>query len=197
MSSLPPVRLVICGAAGFIGKRHVGYAMDNPDVDLVAIVDPTPAGETLGKELEIPCFKNVEALFANSPTVMVDAALVATPSATHESISIAFLNRGIHSLVEKPISIDSESAKRILAAGKSGNAQIMVGHHRRLNPFALAAKAEIDSGKLGRIVALTAIWATRKPDDYFSAVGWRQQYKSGGPVSLSPQWKSLNDDGLY
>src|SRR6266550_948205 len=46
----------------------------------------------------------------------VDAVSIATPTETHADIACAFLGKGIHTLVEKPIAATLDDADRMIAA---------------------------------------------------------------------------------
>ena len=60
---------------------------------------------------------------------------------------------------------------------------LLVGHHRRHNPMIHKAKETIDSGRLGRILAVHGTCWFYKPDDYFD-IGWRRE-KGAGPVFIN------------
>ena len=60
---------------------------------------------------------------------------------------------------------------------------ILVGHHRRHNPLVQRARAEIDSGRLGKIVSVQITCWFYKPDEYFKAV-WRRE-PGGGPLFIN------------
>jgi predicted dehydrogenase len=60
---------------------------------------------------------------------------------------------------------------------------LLVGHHRRYNSMIQKAKTIIDSGRLGRIVAVHGAFWAMKPDDYFD-VAWRRE-KGAGPILIN------------
>ena len=60
---------------------------------------------------------------------------------------------------------------------------IMVGHHRRHNPIMRKAAEIVRSGELGTLVAVNAVWMSRKPEDYFN-ITWRRE-AGGGPVLIN------------
>jgi len=81
----------------------------------------------------------------------VDAAVVATPSPTHETVATDLLAGGVDVLVEKPLSVDSDSAWNIVAAADEHDRELAVGHIFRHHPALLELKQRIDRGELGRI----------------------------------------------
>src|SRR3982751_4773155 len=75
----------------------------------------------------------------------VDAVSVATPTETHAEIACAFLEEGIHVLVEKPIAITLAEADRMIEIGREGVAKLMVGQLERFNPAMVALRPHVKS----------------------------------------------------
>jgi len=73
----------------------------------------------------------------------VDAVSIATPTETHCDIAVAFLESGVHALVEKPIAISLDEADRMIAAARKGNAKLMVGQLERFNPAMVALRPHV------------------------------------------------------
>lgn len=114
------------------------------------------------------------------------AAIVATPSSLHVAQSAELVKAGIHILVEKPLSSTSESIVPLIEAAKlPGSGSILVGHHRRFNPYILRLKAVLDSEELGKIKTVSALWCMKKPSSYFTESPWRQTKEGGGGVILT------------
>lgn len=119
-SASRPISVSIVGAAGLIGRRHVQHVLDDAGFTLTSIVDPTPAGVELAKELGVSYFADIAALLGPSPSSeaaassLPQAAIIATPSALHVPQAILFVERGIHVLIEKPLCNSSEEAVKLL-----------------------------------------------------------------------------------
>jgi predicted dehydrogenase len=64
----------------------------------------------------------------------LDAAVVAVPTAMHERVAVPLLERGVATLVEKPLATTLEEADRLLAAAERGGALLGVGHVERFQP---------------------------------------------------------------
>lgn len=73
----------------------------------------------------------------------VDVVSIATPTETHCEIACAFLDAGVHVLVEKPIALTLDEADKIIAAAKTSGAQLMVGQLERFNPAMVALKPHV------------------------------------------------------
>jgi predicted dehydrogenase len=112
-----------------------------------------------------------------------DGLIVATPNALHVEHGLAAVAAGIPALVEKPLAADVGSATRLVEAAERAGVPLLVGHHRRHNPLIREAKAIVDSGRLGRLVAVHAFFWLLKPDPYFD-VAWRRE-PGGGPILIN------------
>lgn len=73
----------------------------------------------------------------------VDAVSIATPTETHCEIACAFLKKGVHVLVEKPIALTLAEADKMIAAAEASGAKLMVGQLERYNPAMVALKPHI------------------------------------------------------
>lgn len=73
----------------------------------------------------------------------VDAVSLAVPTEAHCEIACGLLEKGIHVLVEKPISRTLEEADRMIRAAKQGNALLQVGHLERFNPAMVALRPHV------------------------------------------------------
>lgn len=113
--STKPVRVAVIGT-GLIGPRHAEAVLSDPDTELVCIVDPNPAAETIAQRLKCSLYSSIEEMLV-SP-VNPEAAIVCTPNHTHVPVSKQLLNAGLHVLCEKPISVDIASGKDLVRSSK-------------------------------------------------------------------------------
>lgn len=171
---MTPVRLAIIGG-GVIGRRHAGAIAEVPAAELAAIADPAKSGKALAEELGVPHHGDTRSLFANE---RLDGVIVSTPTVHHFGPTLAALEAGCHVLVEKPIMATVEEAQQVVEKVAEGDRHVLVGHHRRYYSLVHTAREIVHSGKLGRLVAVTGQWNTRKHDDYYSPE-WRQKRESG------------------
>lgn len=180
----PRVNVAVIGGSGLIGKRHCQHVLASVLTNLIAIVEPSPQARAIAKSFNTALYPSVDALL-QSPH-KPDAAIVCTPNHTHVAIAAQLVCAGIHILVEKPISNSISDAKALIRLAREHNVGLLVGHHRRFNPYIVAAKRAIDSGTLGHITAVNGVWTTCKPPQYFSgaALRWRGSRSIGGGVML-------------
>lgn len=174
-----PASIAVIGA-GLIGRRHIEHIDAEPQARLAAIVDPTDDARAFAAGKHVPYFPNIAALLAADRP---DGMIVATPNQLHVAHGLEAIEAGIPVLIEKPISSDSASGERLVVAAEKAGVPLLVGHHRRHNPLIARAKAAIEAGELGRIVAVHAFFWLMKPDDYFETP-WRRQ-KGAGPLLVN------------
>lgn len=72
-----------------------------------------------------------------------DVVSIATPTETHCEIACAFLERGVHVLVEKPMALAVSEADQMIAAAKKSGAKLMVGQLERFNPAMVALRPHV------------------------------------------------------
>ena len=134
---------------GMMGRHHARILSSLDGVELVAVSDPggDPHGVAGGREV----LKSVADLIK----VGVDYAMIAAPTAYHEELALQLADAGIHTLVEKPLAVDTPSAMKIYEAFKSKGLVGAVGHIERYNPALQQLRLRLDSGELGSVYQIT------------------------------------------
>ncbi len=166
--------------AGAIGRAHVDTIRRSEHCRLAGIAEPAVAGKDYADSLGVPWRADHAALLDD---VKPDAAIIATPNATHREVAIACVDRGIPAIVEKPIASSLADAAAIVAASEQSAVPILVGHHRRYNPIIRRARRIVLGGTLGRLTNATVLAMFYKPQEYFE-LAWRRQ-PGGGPVLIN------------
>ena len=75
----------------------------------------------------------------------VQAAVVVVPTRAHYEVAKEALARGVHLLIEKPITATLEQADELLALAKQKGALLQIGHVERFNRALRAAMPYLDS----------------------------------------------------
>ncbi|HHT22221.1 MAG TPA: Gfo/Idh/MocA family oxidoreductase [Bacteroidales bacterium] len=83
-----------------------------------------------------------------------DGFTVAAPAPLHYEIAKKILEKGKSVLVEKPMTLSTETSKELVELAKKNNAQLMVGHVLLFHPAIIKIKELIDSGKIGDLYYL-------------------------------------------
>jgi predicted dehydrogenase len=86
----------------------------------------------------------------------VNAVYIATPPSSHEEYALAAFAAGKPVYLEKPMSIDSDSAARIAAAARSAGQKLVVAHYRNAQPFFNRIKSLLDASAIGEVRFVTS-----------------------------------------
>jgi predicted dehydrogenase len=177
------VRMAVVGA-GLIGGRHIEMILADRGCALSAIVDPAPGAAQRASELGVPLYASLRELFAKDRP---DGVVLATPNQLHVDQALECIAAKVPTLVEKPVAHTLEAGIRLCEAAEAANVPILVGHHRRHSSIMAKAVEVIESGVLGRIVAVVGTVLFYKADNegYFDgANAWRRE-PGGGPILLN------------
>jgi predicted dehydrogenase len=173
-------RIALAGA-GYIGLAHADAAVASGSVELCAIVDLAPASIAIAAKYGVPHCPLLSELFANHKP---DGVILATPNALHLAHAKECMDAGVPILLEKPITPTVLEAEALLAYQAKTNAVILIGHHRAHSPIMAKAREVVQSGKLGRLVAVMGSALFVKPDHYFDDGSWRREI-GAGPILLN------------
>ena len=140
--------LIGCGA---FGHFCLGAISRMPDVRPVAVADVVEASATsLAGEFGLASYTDTAALLARDD---VDVVHIATPPSTHHELALAALRTGKHVLCEKPLALTVADGEEMLAAARTAERICPVNFVLRYNAVTDAAKAILDSGVLGEVLA--------------------------------------------
>jgi predicted dehydrogenase len=134
------VRTAVIGV-GYLGRFHAQKYASLSGSRLVAVVDANrETRERVAAELGCRALADYRDLLDEA-----DAVSIATPTPLHFPIAQECLERGVHVLVEKPITETPEQARALIATAARCGRVLQVGHLERFNAAILALE-----GSLGR-----------------------------------------------
>ncbi|CAH1672337.1 Oxidoreductase [Hyphomicrobiales bacterium] len=166
--------------AGLIGRKHLAKIADHPDFDLVGIADVN-AEQVAAQNPDARVFADYRQMLDEARP---EAVIIASPNQLHAENGIECARRGIHILVEKPVTDTLESASALIAEVRKAGIRSLVGHHRRHHRQVATLRSLLGEQRIGNLVGVSAIWAVYKPDPYFAIAPWRTQ-AGGGPVLIN------------
>lgn len=141
MEAIKRLRAAAIGV-GSLGRHHArNYAelAREGRIDLVGVCDSNAeTASNIGELCATPFATDWRELRGK-----VDIVSIATPTETHCEIACAFLEEGVHVLVEKPIAIQLDEADRMIAAAKKSGAKLMIGQLERFNPAMIALRPRV------------------------------------------------------
>lgn len=172
---------IAIAGAGLIGQAHIAAALASSQIKLMALVDPAPVAQGQAKKLGLAWFASLDDLLGYQRP---EGIVLATPNALHEPQALQCISAGLPILLEKPIAPTVQEAEDIVRASEAQGVSVLIGHHRAHSPIMKAACEVVQSGELGRIVAVQGSATFYKPDEYFEQGPWRKA-KGGGPILLN------------
>jgi predicted dehydrogenase len=129
------MKMAVIGV-GHLGRHHARILAATEGVELTAIVDINEqrAGD-VAREFASRAHTDWREIIGQ-----VDAVTLAAPTDVHAAIAEPLLDRGVHVLVEKPMTATTAEADRLIALAASRNVTFAVGHSERFNPAVAHAK---------------------------------------------------------
>jgi len=134
---------------GLMGNQHLNAIKLSHKATLHSIVDVNKNSRFHAKKYKVPFYKTSKELLKNNKP---DAVIIATPNQFHEKHTSSFLKAKIPVLLEKPISDNILSARKIINNSKKNKTHLLIGYHRRHSSIVTSLKKKIESGQLGKIV---------------------------------------------
>jgi predicted dehydrogenase len=127
------LRMAVVGV-GHLGQHHTRVLAAHPEVELIAVADTRlEQAQAVAARHGAPAVADFRCLVDR-----VDAVSIAVPTAYHRAVAEPFLERGIATLIEKPLAPCRADAEALVALAEAQGALLQVGHIERFNP-ALAA----------------------------------------------------------
>jgi predicted dehydrogenase len=136
------MRLAVVGV-GHLGRHHARILASTPDVELIAVADINAArGDAIAAQHQTRAVADWREL-----VTQVDAVTIAAPTEAHVEIASGFLERGVHVLVEKPMTPTTADADRLVQLARARGAVLAVGHTERFNPAVAYVKPLVQEPK--------------------------------------------------
>lgn len=123
------VRVGVVGV-GSLGQHHARIYAELLETELVGVYDEhSTRAEQIAARYRTKAYPSLEALAQD-----IDAASVVVPTDQHHSIAGQLLERGLHLLIEKPITETTAQAEELVALAAKRHLILQVGHIERFNP---------------------------------------------------------------
>ena len=155
-----PVRIAVIGA-GYWGKKVIRELLEigrtTGRVQVHAVVDNSPTMLShCQKEFGPLDFKVDYHELLEDPKL--SAVHICSPNATHFNVASDFLKNGKSVLVEKPLTLESNDAYRLVQLAHDSRLVLCTGHIHRFNNGVRELRRAIASGVLGDLYYLRFIW---------------------------------------
>jgi predicted dehydrogenase len=133
MPLMEKIRSAVIGV-GYLGQFHAEKYAQLADTQLVAVVD-------LDRERALAVAEKTGAqAFTDYREIInrVDAVSIVVPTQCHYQVAKAFLEKGVHVLLEKPITNTLAEADELIRIASERKVVFQVGHLERFNPVVVA-----------------------------------------------------------
>ncbi|MGH3486379.1 MAG: Gfo/Idh/MocA family protein [Actinopolymorphaceae bacterium] len=179
------MRFAVIGA-GVIGRTHAQTIQAlGPRAELAAVADVIPErAQKLAGEVGVDALASVEEALARSD---VDAVTIGTPSGLHADVAVAAIEAGKHVIVEKPIEIRLDAARRIQEAEQRSDRTVMVVSQHRHDPASRIVHEALEAGKFGTLTSGNAIMSWWRSQGYYDSGDWRGTWALDGGGALMNQ----------
>ena len=150
------VKYALIGFGGIAENRIAkeGFACDKnrfaglENAELVGAFDVNAARESAVVALGLKWYNSIEEILSDSS---IDAVFVATNNLTHTELALRAMDAKKHVIVEKPLAICVEDAKKMIESAKNNNVSLTVDHMMVYNVWTQKAKELVANNALGVI----------------------------------------------
>lgn len=181
------IRFGIVGTGGIANAHATGLKALEADAEIVSCCDVVP-----GKAEEFAQKWEVENHFSSTKTMLdrggIDVICVCTPHPHHEEPMVLAAERGIHGVVEKPMTNTLEQADRILEAAAKHGTMVSSMSQRRWFPAAQKLRQAQLDGKLGDKIVMGESYCEMWRDEaYYKRGAWRGRWDTEGGGVMTNQ----------
>jgi predicted dehydrogenase len=143
-------RIAVIGTGWWATDNHIPGLLANPDAELIALCDADAhklavAADAFDIERR---YTHVSSLLQNED---LDGVVVATNHASHYAVAKPCVEAGLHTLIEKPMTLFAAEAKELLEIAHARGCEISIGYNHNYTPYTRRARELIGAGRLGAI----------------------------------------------
>lgn len=142
------VRIGAVGAGWWATSNHFPLLADRDDVELVGVCG---LGPDLGQVRDRFGFGFATTSVDELLDAGLDAVVVTSPHDTHYGVAAAALDRGLHVLCEKPMTLRADEAWDLVDRQARAGTHFLVPYGWNYQPFTESAKRMLDAGRIGEL----------------------------------------------
>lgn len=203
-----PFRLAIIGCGLITQGEHLPAALACRNVEVAALIDATPGrAELVASQFGLSSEVGLSLADIETP---LDGAIIATPNHTHVETALACFDRGISTLIEKPLANSVQEGKTIIDEARRANCSVAVGYVSRFRPNVEQLKDLLDRSYFGRVQRFVHQFGTPGGWSPLSAYILKRETSGGGVLVVTgthfldrmlylfgyPTEMALQDDGF-
>lgn len=197
MGRLETIRIGFIGTGG-MAQVHAGQLLELENVEITAITDVS--AEAKARFIEKAGLQNVQQ-FTEYLDMLdqaeLDGVVICSPHTLHFEQATAVLEKGLHVLIEKPMTCSSREAEQLIDTAKRTGKIMQVSYQRHFQPEFIYIHDTIASGKIGKMTSVTASlyqqWYRGSNDTY----SWRKDPALSGGGFLMDSGSHIIDVLLW
>ncbi len=140
MPLIKKLRTAVIGV-GYLGQFHAEKYAALPNSQLIGVVDvDQKRADEVAAKVGAKGFADYRELFGQ-----VDAVSIVVPTQFHHLVAKAFLENGVHVLLEKPITTTLAEADELIGIAADKGLVFQVGHLERFNPVVMALAGVLEN----------------------------------------------------
>lgn len=182
------VAVIGCGR---ISVMHLGSIEMFDDVKLVACCDIVKErADGVAEKYGCKPYYDYKEMIDNEE---LDAVHICLPHYLHCDVACYAMKKGVNVLTEKPMDVCIEKAENAVQTAKDCGVLFGVIFQCRYNNAPKLVKKAVESGKLGKILAVRSILTWQRNADYYGESDWKGTWdKEGGGVLIDQAIHSVD-----
>ncbi len=162
------IKFAVVGC-GHIGKRHAQVIEQNPQAELVALIDIKDPS-LLNIQHVVPFFSSLNKFLQSN--IQTDVVNIATPNGLHAQHAIECLKHDKHVVIEKPMTLNTADATAVIDAANKYGKQVFIVKQNRYSPPVAWLKKIVNENVFGNIfsVQLNCFW--NRDERYYTQDSW-------------------------
>lgn len=175
--------LIGCGR---IAVNHIKAARNN-GLEIVGLCDICEENivklrEKIGFDDLTPHYQDYRKMIEE---VQPDFVSIATESGSHAMIALDCIERGVHVIIEKPMTMSIADADEIIRKSVKKNVKVGVCHQNRFNIAVQETRRAIESGRIGKLSHGSIHVRWNRDQDYYEQAAWRGTWKQDGGTLMN------------
>lgn len=134
-----------------MGKNHLRNYFILPESELVGLADINPATKKMADEYKAVFYTDYKEMLDE---LNPDAVSIVVPTPFHSEVATDVMSRGIHCMLEKPITSTVDEANKLIDIAKKNKVVFTVGHIEHYNPLVVKLKEVLDKKVVGEITSI-------------------------------------------
>ena len=187
------IKVAIIGLCHLHPRSYMAHFNMIPEMEVIAVAEENESLRTqFAEDFNLRAYSNWQDLFDQE---QIDLAAIFLPHVDCPDAAKAAIKKSIHVLIEKPMTVDSQDAEKIVGLAEENNVKVTTPYVWRYHPVVKDIKGLLESGALGEIIGCTGRCAAGRLDRYIEGQAeWMLDAKKsgGGPMyNLGVHWIDL------